>query len=146
MARNINTDRSGINAQSDNEIGAEYYYRSRITYNTQLTGKHTFTDDNLEWSASYSYANRRMPDRKRYTIDDALERGTMMLTAGNEINREFTKLDEHIVSANINEKHDIHFGSFSPSLKIGAYGEYRSREYNTRQFIYTWDLDHQLAR
>ena len=42
------TDRSGINAQSDNEIGAEYYYRSRITYNTQLTGKHTFTDDNLE--------------------------------------------------------------------------------------------------
>ena len=141
MARNINTDRSGINAQSDNEIGAEYYYRSRITYNTQLTGKHTFTDDNLEWSASYSYANRRMPDRKRYTIDDALERGTMMLTAGNEINREFTKLDEHIVSANINEKHDFHFGSFSPSLKIGAYGEYRSREYNTRQFIYTWDLE-----
>ena len=135
------TDRSGINAQSDNEIGAEYYYRSRITYNTQLTGKHTFTDDNLEWSASYSYANRRMPDRKRYTIDDALERGTMMLTAGNEINREFTKLDEHIVSANINEKHDFHFGSFSPSLKIGAYGEYRSREYNTRQFIYTWDLE-----
>ena len=135
------TDRSGINAQSDNEIGAEYYYRSRITYNTQLTGKHTFTDDNLEWSASYSYANRRMPDRKRYTIDDALERGTMMLTAGNEINRELTKLDEHIVSANINEKHDFHFGSFSPSLKIGAYGEYRSREYNTRQFIYTWDLE-----
>ena len=135
------TDRSGINAQSDNEIGAEYYYRSRITYNTQLTGKHTFTDDNLEWSASYSYANRRMPDRKRYTIDDALERGTMMLTAGNEINREFTKLDEHIVSANINEKHDFYFGSFSPSLKIGAYGEYRSREYNTRQFIYTWDLE-----
>ena len=135
------TDRSGVNAQSDNEIGAEYYYRSRITYNTQLTGKHTFTDDHLEWSVSYSYANRRMPDRKRYTIDDALERGTMMLTAGNEINREFTKLDEHIVSANVNEKHDFHFGSFSPSVKIGAYGEYRSREYNTRQFIYTWDLE-----
>ena len=135
------TDRSGINAQSDNEIGAEYYYRSRITYNTQLTGKHTFTDDHLEWSVSYSYANRRMPDRKRYTIDDALERGTMMLTAGNEINREFTKLDEHIVSANINENHDFHFASFSPSVKIGAYGEYRSREYNTRQFIYTWDLE-----
>ena len=135
------TDRSGVNAQSDNEIGAEYYYRSRITYNTQLTGKHTFTDDHLEWSASYSYANRRMPDRKRYTIDDALERGTMMLTAGNEINREFTKLDEHIVSANVNEKHDFHLGSFSPSVKIGAYGEYRSREYNTRQFIYTWDLE-----
>ena len=58
------TDRTGINAQSDNETGAEYYYRSRTTINTQLTGKHT------------------------------LEQGTMMLTAGNEINREFTNANK----------------------------------------------------
>lgn len=135
------TDRTGINAQSDNEIGAEYYYRSRTTLNTQLTGKHTLTNDELEWGASYSYANRRMPDRRRYTIDDALEQGTLMLTAGNEINREFTKLDEHIVSANVNERHTFHFGSFEPVLKVGAYGEYRSREYRTRQFIYNWNMD-----
>ena len=132
------TDRVGIDAQSNNEIGAEYYYRSRITYNTQLTGKHTFTDDHLEWSASYSYANRRMPDRKRYTINDQND-NIIQLTSSNDINREFTKLDEHIVSANINEKHDFHFGSFEPSLRIGAYGEYRTREYKTRQFLYTWD-------
>lgn len=135
------TDRTGINAQSDNEAGAEYYYRSRITYNAQLTGKHTMSDDHMEWSASYSYANRRMPDRRRYTIDDALDRGTMMLTAGNEINREFTRLDEHIASANISDSHDFRLGSLMPSVKIGAYGEYRSRKYNTRQFIYTWDLE-----
>ena len=134
------TDRQGINAQSDNEIGAEYYYRRRTTYNTQLTGKHTLNDtDNVEWSASYSYANRRMPDRRRYTIDDALEQGTMMLTAGNEINREFTKLDEHIGSANANYR-------FAPIaspllLTLGGYGEYRSRSYTTRQFIYTWDME-----
>lgn len=132
------TDRTGIDAQSNNEKGAEYYYRSRITYNTQLTGKHTFTDDHLEWSASYSYANRRMPDRKRYTINDQND-DVIQLTSSNDINREFTKLDEHIMSANINEKHDFHFGSFEPSLKIGAYGEYRTREYKTRQFLYTWD-------
>lgn len=132
------TDRTGIDAQSNNEIGAEYYYRSRITYNTQITGKHTFTDDHLEWSASYSYANRRMPDRKRYTINDQND-DVIQLTSSNDINREFTKLDEHIMSANINEKHDFHFGSFEPSLKIGAYGEYRTREYKTRQFLYTWD-------
>ena len=132
------TDRTGIDAQSNNEIGAEYYYRSRTTYNTQLTGKHDFTDDQLEWSASYSYANRRMPDRKRYTINDQND-NVIQLTSSNDINREFTKLDEHIMSANINEKHDFHFGSFEPSLKIGAYGEYRTREYKTRQFLYTWD-------
>ena len=135
------TDRSGINAQSDNEIGAEYYYRSRMTYNAQLTGKHTMRHDEAEWSVSYSYANRRMPDRHRYTIDDALDRGQMMLTAGNEINREFTRLDEHIVSANINDKHQFNIASLSPTLKTGAYGEYRTRDYKTRQFIYTWDMD-----
>lgn len=135
------TERTGVNAQSDNETGAEYYYRSRMTYNAQLTGKHTLGDDYIEWSGSYSYANRNMPDRKRYTIDDALERGTMMLTAGNEINREFTKLNEHIVSANVNEKHTFRFGTFLPALKVGAYGEYRTRAYNTRQFIYSWNME-----
>ena len=65
----------------------------------------------------------------------------MILTAGNEINREFTKLDEHIMSANFNEKHDFKFGSFEPSLKLGGYGEYRSRKYKTRQFIYSWDME-----
>src|SRR5574344_2839754 len=112
------TDRTGIDAQSNNEIGAEYYYRSRITYNTQLTGKHDLTDDQLEWSASYSYANRRMPDRKRYTINDQND-NIIQLTSSNDINREFTKLDEHIVSANINEKHEFHIGSFEPSIRIG---------------------------
>lgn len=141
IANNRYTDRWGINAQSDHEVGAEYYYRSRITTNTQLTGKHTLPHDQIEWNASYSYANRRMPDRKRYTIDDALEQGTMILTAGNEINREFTKLDEHIISANINDKHDFSFGTFKPSLKVGAYGEYRTRKYFTRQFIYSWDME-----
>ena len=80
-----------------------------------------------------------MPDRRRYTIDDALEQGTMMLTAGNEINREFTKLDEHIASANANYR-------FAPlpspvTFTLGGYGEYRSRKYNTRQFIYNWDME-----
>ena len=140
LSTNRYTDRTGVNAQSDNEVGAEYYYRSRTTYNMQLTGKHTLPADALEWSASYSYANRRMPDRKRYTIDDALERGTMMLTAGNEINREFTRLDEHIVSANVNDSHSLELGSINPQVKVGAYGEYRSREYLTRQFIYNWNI------
>ena len=143
LATDRYTDRTGVNAQSDNEVGAEYYYRSRTTYNTQLTGKHTRKADELTWSASYAYANRRMPDRRRYTIDDALERGTLMLTAGNEIQREFTKLDEHIVSAGINDRHV--FGQDMLTLKVGAYGEYRSREYKTREFIYNWDMgDNQL--
>lgn len=133
------TWREGLSAQSDNENSAEYYYRSRTTYNGQITGKHTFALDELDWSASYSYANRNVPDRRRYLINDALEPGVMQLTSPNDISREWTKLDEHIVSAAVNDKHDFKFSSFAPSLKFGAYGEYRTRKYTTRNFIYNWN-------
>lgn len=133
------TWREGLSAQSDNENSAEYYYRSRTTYNGQITGKHTFALDELDWSASYSYANRNVPDRRRYLINDALEPGVMQLTSPNDISREWTKLNEHIVSAAVNDKHEFKFGSFTPSLKFGAYGEYRTRKYTTRDFIYNWN-------
>lgn len=139
IGNNRYTWREGLSAQSDNENSAEYYYRSRTTYNGQITGKHTFALDELDWSASYSYANRNVPDRRRYLINDALEPGVMQLTSPNDISREWTKLDEHIVSATVNDKHDFKFGSFTPSLKFGAYGEYRTRKYTTRDFIYNWN-------
>lgn len=133
------TYRKGVSAQSNLEESAEYYYRSRTTYNGQITGKHTLTNDALDWNVGYSYANRRLPDRRRYLIDDALESGTLGLSTGNDISREFTKLDEHIGSASINDSHEFHFGKFEPKLKLGAYGEYRSRKYRTRQFMYGWN-------
>ena len=133
------TWREGLSAQSDNENSAEYYYRSRTTYNGQITGKHTFALDELDWSASYSYPPPPAPPPRRYLINDALEPGVMQLTSPNDISREWTKLDEHIVSAAVNDKHDFKFGSFTPSLKFGAYGEYRTRKYTTRDFIYNWN-------
>lgn len=140
LATDRYTYREGYNAQSDQEVSAEYYYRSRTTYNVQLTGKHTLTDDKIEWSGSYSYANRHMPDRHRYRLDNSIsDNGEIMLVTGNDINREFTQLDEHIMSANVNENHQFHFGQFEPLLKVGAYGEYRTRKYLTREFIYNWE-------
>lgn len=133
------TWREGTTAQSDEEHSAEYYYRSRTTYNGQITGKHTFKLDELDWSAAYSYANRCIPDRRRYSIDDALETGVLALTKASNISREWTRLDEHIISLQVNEKHDFTFGSFTPSLKAGVYGEYRTRTYKTRSFIYNYN-------
>lgn len=148
LATDRYTRREGISAQSNHERSAEYYYRSRTTCNLQLTGKHAFGDDHVEWGASYAYANRRMPDRRRYLVDDALtDNGELALTTGNDINREFTQLDEHIVSANANGRHTFHLGSFSPEARAGVYGEYRSRDYTTRQFIYNWNpADNALPR
>ncbi len=133
------TYRKGVTAQSNNEESAEYYYRSRTTYNGQITGKHTLGNNILDWNAGYAYANRNIPDRRRYAIDDALESGILALTTGNEISREYTQLDEHIFSLGINDNSTLSFGSFSPSFKVGAYGEYRTRKYNTREFIYNWN-------
>ena len=140
LATSRYTWREGVSAQSNLERSAEYYYRSRTTYNGQLTGKHTFTSDALDWSIGYAYANRHLPDRRRYLIDDALESGVYALSTGNDISREWTQLDEHILSLGINDKHHFKFGNFEPDLQVGAYGEYRSREYQTRNFIYNWNV------
>lgn len=140
LATSRYTWRDGVSAQSNLERSAEYYYRSRTTYNGQLTGKHTFTSDALDWSIGYAYANRHLPDRRRYLIDDALESGVYALSTGNDISREWTQLDEHILSLGVNDKHHFKFGNFEPDLQVGAYGEYRTREYQARNFIYNWNV------
>lgn len=140
LATSRYTWRDGVSAQSNLERSAEYYYRSRTTYNGQLTGKHTFTSDALDWSIGYAYANRHLPDHRRYLIDDALESGVYALSTGNDISREWTQLDEHILSLGVNDKHHFKFGNFEPNLQVGAYGEYRTREYQTRNFIYNWNV------
>lgn len=76
------TSRQGVDEQNNQTRSAEYYYRSRTTYNGQFTGKHTLKSDELDWSLSYSYANRNVPDRRRYLQNDALETGTIQLTTG----------------------------------------------------------------
>ena len=139
IGNNRYTWREGISAQSNLEKSAEYYYRSRTAFNTQLTGKHSLGADNIDWSLGYAYANRHMPDRRRYLVNDALESNVYALTTGNDASREWTKLDEHIISAAVNDKHMFSFGNWTPSLQAGAYGEYRSRDYKTRNFIYNWN-------
>ena len=133
------TFRQGVDEQNNETRSAEYYYRSRTTYNGQFTGKHTLNTDELDWSLSYSYANRNVPDRRRYLQNDALETGTIQLTTGNDISREWTRLGEHILSAGVNNRYDFDLNGWKPSLKGGVYGEYRTREYKTREFIYNWE-------
>ena len=140
LATSRYTWREGVSAQSNVEHSAEYYYRSRTTYNTQLTGKHSLRNDTFDWSLGYAYANRMLPDRRRYLIDDALESGKLALSTGNDISREWTRLGEHLFSLALNDKHHFRFGSFEPDLQVGAYSEHRSRDYRTRNFIYNWNV------
>ncbi len=134
IAQNRYSERTGYNAQPDNINNMEYYYSARTTYNTQFTGKHTLKNDYIDWSVGYAYANRNLPDRRLIERNDRTE-NTMGIY---RISREFTKLDEHIASANANYRRDFHFGEWEPELKAGLYGEYRTRTYNTREFQYAW--------
>lgn len=132
------TYRKGYDAQSDYMEQAEYYYQSRTTYNLGLSGKHSLDNSNLiDWNVGYAYANRNLPDRRRYTVY-AQEDGTLEVENLNDINREFSFLKENILSAGANWNHDFDLEGWKPSLKVGAYGEHRSRRYDTRFFTYAW--------
>jgi TonB-dependent receptor len=138
LGNNRYTWREGLSAQSDHEHSAEYFYRSRTTYNTQFTGRHNLGSDIISWNAGYAYANRHIPDRKHYTLSDA-QTSEIGLNTGNDITREWTQLDEHVFSLNANEKHTFDFNGWKPELLGGLYGEYRTRKYFTRNFIYNWN-------
>lgn len=140
IAKDRYSERVGFNAQPDNIHNMEYYYSSRSTYNTQFTGKHAFDVNRLDWSVGYAYANRHLPDRRLIERTDRTDETLSIY----RISREFTKLDEHIVSANANYRHDFRFGDIEPTLKTGVYGEYRLRTYHTRQFQYAWDPQNTL--
>lgn len=136
------TSRDGTSAQSEPERSAEYYYRSRTTYTGQLTGRHTFSGDALDWSVGYAYANRRLPDRRKYMLyneDDSQDQYVWLYQ--NDISREWTSLNEHIISLQANDEHQFKFGDWSPKLKAGVYGEYRTRDYKTRNFYYWYNTE-----
>ncbi len=140
IAKDRYSERTGFNAQPDNINDKEYYYSTRTTYNTQLTGLHTFDDDFTDWSVGYACANRDLPDRRLIERTDRTEQRMSIY----RISREFTRLDEHIFSAAINYRKVFHISKFEPSLRTGAYGEHRTRSYRTRQFQYGWQPDNML--
>ena len=132
------TYRQGYDAQSDYTEQAEYYYQSRTTYNAGLQGKHTINDnDMVDWNIGYSYANRNLPDRRRYTVVEQ-ENGDMEIENLNDINREFSYLKEHLFSGGANWKHHFTLAGIKPTLKVGAYAERKKRKYDTRFFTYAW--------
>lgn len=134
------TERTGFNAQPDNIHDSEYFQASRLTYNTQVTGKHNLGENIINWCAGYAYANRDMPDRRMIMRTDRTEQ-TMGIY---RISREFSHLDENMASIGANYERTFHFGNFSPMLKTGLYGEYASRKYRTRCFQYGWQPDNTL--
>ena len=75
----------------------------------------------------------------RSLINDALEAGVLQLSSSNDISREYTYLYEHIASLAFDYAQTFHAGWFHPQLRVGIYGEYRTRDYAARTFYYNWN-------
>ncbi len=146
VGRDRYTDREGYQNTSGfyGQRKAEYIYSSRLTYSTQLAGKHTITEkDNLDWVAGFSYANKNQPDRRIINWEQNGYAGDAHYMEyqvdQNDITRDFNKLNEYNYSLTANYVHDFSFDNgFKPSVKAGAYTEYRDRDYSTRYFKYRW--------
>ncbi|MEG0950128.1 MAG: TonB-dependent receptor, partial [Bacteroidales bacterium] len=120
----------------------EYHYNSRTTYSGQFTGTHSREQMKIDWSAGYAYSNKNQPDRR---IINREENGFVsdshfgeMQIDQNEIQREFSRLNEHIFSAAANYRYDFSIWGIKPTLKTGIYEEYRTRDFKTRSFYYRW--------
>lgn len=144
LGNNIYRTRVGfqdVSSRYDQEM-YEYLYTSRSTYSGQFTGTHKRNLHHIDWSVAYSYANRHQPDRVIINrMQDDITPGYigMMAIDQNDIQREFSKLNENIMSANTNYKYDFVGHSFNPTIKAGLYGEYRTRNYKQRSFYYAFD-------
>lgn len=138
LTRNRYTSRRGYDAQSDYMEQAEYYDQSRLTYNLGLSAKHALAEaDKFNWNLGYAYANRNLPDRKRYSLYEQAD-GSLEIENLNDINREGSHLGEHILSGKADWEHAFSFGAWEPKLRVGGYGEHRRRAYTTQFFTYAW--------
>lgn len=139
------TERSGwqnISSRYDQEK-TEFLYNSRNTYVGQFAGKTDFDKGGINWTAAYTYANRNQPDRRiinRQQNDIFGDRhfGEMQIEQ-NSIERDFTKLNEHVISAGIDYHLDFNIKGEPQTFKAGLFGQYRSRDYHQKAFFYRFD-------
>jgi len=147
LSRNRLTERTGIKDMSSMYYReqTEMQYTSRLTYSGQISGSHDFsTSQSLTWDAGYSYANRDEPDRR--IVANSVGIGSLddipfiTATGNDKITRYFQKLEDNNFSAAVNYKYDFMLGNIlNPILKSGIYGEYRTRDFRNREFIYRYD-------
>ncbi len=118
---------------------AEYNYSSRTTYNGQLAAVYEFGDNRIDWRVGYSYANKNQPDRRiinrqQNDIYGDVNYGKLAVDQ-NDIERNFTKLNEHIASVGA----DYTLSREKFELKAGVFADYRKRDYRNRLFYYRYN-------
>ncbi|MEG2337004.1 MAG: TonB-dependent receptor, partial [Bacteroidales bacterium] len=121
-----------------------HLFSARSVYSGQLSGAHELNDQGkskMDWNFSYSYANRREPDRriwgqKRNESTGEYEYLIPSASSINELGRLWLENKEHLFSGAINYIYKFNLGSYESTLKAGGYGEYKYRNYSERSLCY----------
>ena len=141
--KNRLTEREGDQFNSGyHQVKTEYIYSSRFAYNGQLSGIHKLNkQSSLTWNTGYSFSNRNQPDRRTISYDRNINDSEAPLEMDfNDTKRRFTDLNEHVISGAASYEYKVeHWADFSPTIKAGIYGEYKSRNYDTRSFYYIFN-------
>ena len=117
----------------------EFLYTSRLTYSGQFSGNHNLDEKGkFDWNLGYSLSNKNQPDRRTISRDRNINNPNEPSEIDfNDTKRLFVDLNENVYSGAANYQYRItRLGSILPTLKLGAYGEYKNRDYNTRSFYY----------
>jgi outer membrane receptor protein involved in Fe transport len=144
LGRNRLTERTGIK-----DVSGMYYreqteiqYSSRLIYSGQFSGIHDLSpSDYLTWDAGYSYAGKNEPDRRivnNYAGIGSEQDIPSVKTSNDNISRYFQNLFDNTASAAVNYKHTFGDMLLASVVKTGLYGEYHSRDYSVREFIYRY--------
>jgi outer membrane receptor protein involved in Fe transport len=143
LGRNRLTERAGIKDASSMYYReqTEIQYSSRMIYSGQFSGLHDLSSAaTLSWDAGYSYAGKNEPDRRivnNYAGIGSEEDIPFVKTSNDNISRYFHNLCDNTFSAAANYQQTFD-KAFSAVFKAGFYGEYQSRDYSVREFVYRY--------
>lgn len=159
--------RSGIGNKLDNifNISSANAMTSNQLYSSQLTGDHNIGENFLKvkWIVNYGIINRTMPDYKIATYGGGVDEETgnirYGLGFGNQFSQAsgkfFSKLNEKMLSGNIDVSKQFKIGSTKNEFKIGGYYQTRDRDFTSSRFSYysndlgqnfTTDLEKDLGK
>jgi TonB-dependent receptor len=131
--------------EGDNLSSSKYvnYYAfdliQKSLFKTAVEGDHQIGEgqNKINWLVSYNKVTNNQPDQRKNSYGRAIDNAAAPLIAdvtsiGKANNRLFSDLNENIYIADVNYTHPFHFMNNKSSLKFGALGQYRSREFHAR--------------
>jgi hypothetical protein len=122
-------------------------YKSRTIYTGQLEGIHNLGKNNkkeLSWVLGASYIGESEPDLRRFRTFKAREDSSYIAQFSPSSNlfdnsRYYGNLSEYTISNGMNYSHQFaNEENGKKFIKVGYYGDYRSRSFNSRYFSYTY--------